>query len=137
MIKEEIWMKAIAYSIKPHERESLVLANKKKHDLTMISNELNIRTVSYAFGKQVLIISSLDIVDIHILRELKHIGISHLITRSSTSTNIDLKEAENLHIQISTMDYSDNEPDKVSEKIINHLDNLEKLEGSHTKSIYS
>lgn len=130
-------MKAIAYSIKPHERESLVLANGKKHDLTMISNELNMRTVSYAFGKQVVIVSALDIVDSSILKELKLIGVTHLISRSHSLTHIDLKEAEKLQIQISHIHYGDYEAAKISLDIIQELDQIQKTEVSRVKSIYS
>ena len=47
-------MKAVAYSIKPFEKEFLAKANQKKHDITLISNPLGIETVIYAKGKMLL-----------------------------------------------------------------------------------
>src|SRR5690606_11207705 len=86
-------MKAIAYNIKPEEKECLAIANGKRHDLTLISNELNARTVSYALGKEAVIISPYDILDREMLWELKHAGVTKIITRSKITTHIDLGEA--------------------------------------------
>ena len=38
-------MKAIAYNIKPEEKEWLIVANYKKHDITIIANSLNEFTI--------------------------------------------------------------------------------------------
>lgn len=118
-------MKAIAYSIKSHEKESLVLANGKKHDLTLISNELNLKTVSYAVGKQAVIISSYDILDEHVLRELRHIGITNIITRSVTTTHIDLNIAMQFGFKIANIANSKPELDCISKTIIDNLNNWE------------
>src|SRR5690606_17743666 len=99
----ELRMKAIAYSIKPQEKECLALANGKKHDLTLISNELNERTVSYALGKEAVIVSSYDIVDRKMLWELKHAGVTKIITRSKATTHIDLKEATRMDFKVANV----------------------------------
>jgi len=41
-------MKVAAYSIKPFEKELLSKANQKKHDITLISNQLSIETTILA-----------------------------------------------------------------------------------------
>ena len=84
-------MKAVAYSVKLQEKAALAIANEKKHDLTLISNELNAATIAYAQGKDVAIVSTYDIVDHEMLKSLKRLGVSKLITRSNTLTHIDLK----------------------------------------------
>lgn len=118
-------MKAIAYSIKPNEKESLVLANGKKHDLTLISNELNLRTISYAMGKQAVVISPYDILDEHILRELKHIGITRIITRSTTTTHIDVKKATQMGFKIANVMNAAQASNNLSHAVILNLDSWE------------
>lgn len=114
-------MKAIAYSIKSQEKELLTLANKKRHDLTMISNELNDKTVAYAQGKQVLIVSPYDIVDKNILRELKAVGVLRIITRSAHTTHIDLVEATRLGFEIANAPDVPATPDSIANRVILNL----------------
>jgi lactate dehydrogenase-like 2-hydroxyacid dehydrogenase len=118
-------MKAIAYSIKPQEKESLILTNAKKHDLTLISNELNLRTVLYAYGKEVVIVSPYDIVDRALLRELKTMNITQLITRSHITTHIDLWAANELGIKIAHVAQKEGQVSLIAEVVISHLDHWE------------
>lgn len=114
-------MKAIAYSIKPQEKEHLAVANGKKHDLTLISNELNHRTVSYAQGKEVVIVSSYDILGHEMLWELKNIGITKLITRSKTTTHIDLKTATQMGFKIANTPGEDQSVESIAKQTIRNL----------------
>ncbi len=114
-------MKAIAYSIKPQEKEHLALANGKKHDLTLISNELNHRTVSYAQGKEVVIVSAYDILDHEMLWELKNIGITKLVTRSKTTTHIDLKAATRLGFKIANAPEEEHSVESIAKQTIRNL----------------
>ena len=118
-------MKAIAYSIKPQEKERLILTNAKKHDLTLISNELNLRTVLYAYGKEVVIVSTYDIVDRALLRELKTMGITQLITRSHVTTHLDLNAANELGFKIAHIRDTDLSVNHVSQVVVSHLDHWE------------
>lgn len=114
-------MKAIAYSIKPQEKELLALANNKRHDLTLISNELNVRTVSYAQGKDVVIVSSYDILDRDMLWELKNAGVQKIITRSKITTHIDLKEATRMEFKIANAPDDDQSHESVAKQTIRNL----------------
>jgi lactate dehydrogenase-like 2-hydroxyacid dehydrogenase len=119
-------MKAIAYSIKSQEKESLILTNAKKHDLTLISNELNLRTVLFAYGKEVVIVSPYDIVDRALLREMKNMGITQLITRSKITLHIDLNSANELGFKVAHVSDGEVLVPKISEVVISHLDHWEK-----------
>ncbi len=114
-------MKAIVYNIKPREKELLVIANNKKHDLTLISNELNVRTVSYAQGKEVVIVSSYDILDREMLWELKNAGVKKIVTRSKATTHIDLAEATRMEFTIANTPDEDQSPESIAQQIIRNL----------------
>ncbi|GAA4794652.1 hypothetical protein GCM10023231_23820 [Olivibacter ginsenosidimutans] len=114
-------MKAIAYSIKPDEKEYLVRSNAKVHDLTLISNELNHTTLSYCIGKTVIIISGRDVLDRDLLRSLKQIGVKHIITRSKTTTHIDLVSASKLGIKVANNPSDDQSYESTAYQTIRNL----------------
>lgn len=114
-------MKAIAYNIKPQEKEYLALANGKKHDLTLISNELNGCTVSYALGKEAVIVSPYDILDRKMLWELKHAGVTKIITRSKVTTHIDLKEASRMDFKIANVPDEDQSTENIAKQTVRNL----------------
>lgn len=114
-------MKAIAYSIKPQEKESLVVANGKKHDLTLISNELDKWTVSYAQGKEVVIVSAYDILNSEMLWELKNAGVKHIITRCRNTTHIDLKEATRMGLKVANAPDDDQSVTSIARQTIRNL----------------
>jgi D-lactate dehydrogenase len=70
-------MKVVAYNIKEYEKEQLALANAKVHDLTLISNELNLRTFHYSIGKEVVIISERDHIGIALLDALYDVDLAY------------------------------------------------------------
>lgn len=119
-------MKAIAYSIKPYEKESLILANGKKHDLTLISNELNDKTILYAIGKEAVIVSTSDLLDAPILQELWQKGVKYIIVRSKETTLIDLKTATRIGFKIANVPGTDQSVDAVSISVIRNLNAWEK-----------
>ncbi|SKB45091.1 D-lactate dehydrogenase [Parapedobacter luteus] len=114
-------MKAIAYSIKPQEKEHLALANGKRHDLTLISNELNAKTVSYAQGKEVVIVSTYDILDRDMLWELKNAGVKKIITRSKITTHIDLREATRMGLKVANAPDEDQSVESIAKQTIRNL----------------
>lgn len=114
-------MKAIAYNIKDYEKESLAIANGKIHDLTLISNPLNLRTVHYAQGKEVVIVSKEDALNAALLEELERIGVQKIVTRSIETDHIDLNHAARLGIQIANTPYADHSPKGIAEQIIRNL----------------
>ncbi|MGE6219066.1 lactate dehydrogenase [Nubsella zeaxanthinifaciens] len=86
-------MKAIAYNIKPEEKECLVLANHKKHDITIIANSLSKETLPFAQGKEVLIVFNEDVLDADLILGLRTLGIKYIATSSFETQHIDLTAA--------------------------------------------
>jgi len=114
-------MKAVAYNIKDYEKESLAIANGKVHDLTLISNPLNLSTIHYAHGKEVVIVSEDDFLGGKLLEELQRAGVQKIVTRSITTDHIDLHRAYDLGIQIANTPYEDRTPKGIAEQTIRNL----------------
>ena len=93
-------MKAVAYSIKSCEKELLIKANEKKHDITLISNRLSMETIAYAEGKDAVLVFSCDDVSAPILQKLKEFGVKYIATRSTGTDHIDLIEAARLGLKV-------------------------------------
>lgn len=93
-------MNAIAYNIQAKEKELLVRANAKRHQLTLISNELNVETSAFSAGKEAVIVSEFDILTATLLGYLKKLGVQKIITRSHSTQHIDQDAAEELQIEI-------------------------------------
>ncbi len=96
-------MKAVAYSIKSCEKELLIKVNSKKHDITLISNRLTADTISYAEGKEAVLVFSCDDVSAPILRRLKEMGVKYIVTRSTGTDHINLSEAKSLGIKVANI----------------------------------
>lgn len=96
-------MKAVAYSIKPFEKEFIAKANQKKHDITLISNPLNIDTTDYAEGKDVVIVFTNDDVSAPVIKKLAAFGIKYIITRSVGTDHIDKQAIEKYKIKLSNI----------------------------------
>lgn len=93
-------MKAVAYSIRPFEKEYLAIANQKKHDITLISNPLNLETTNYAEGKDAIIVFTNDDVNAGVIAKLAKLGIKYIITRSTGTDHIDKQAAEKYNIKV-------------------------------------
>jgi D-lactate dehydrogenase len=96
-------MKAVAYSIKPFEKEYLAKANQKKHDITLISNALSMETTVYAEGKDAVIVFTNDDVSAPVVNKLAELGIKYITTRSSGTDHIDKQEAAKYNIKLSNV----------------------------------
>lgn len=109
-------MKAVAYSIKPCEKELLIKASGKKHDITLISNRLTTDTVKYAEGKEAVLVFPSDDVSAPVLHKLKELRVKYIATRSTGTDHIDLAEAERLGIKVANIPaYS---PESIAEHAI-------------------
>lgn len=86
-------MKAIAYNIKPDEKEWLVLANYKKHDITIIANSLTADTISFAVGKEALLVFNNDPLNASLIQGLQALGIKYIATASFETAHLDLDAA--------------------------------------------
>lgn len=96
-------MKAVAYSIKPFEKEFLAKANQKKHDITLISNPLNTETAAYAGGKDAIIVFTNDDVSASVIEKLAEMGIKYIVTRSVGTDHIDKEAAAKYRIKLSNV----------------------------------
>ena len=95
-------MKAVAYSIKPFEKEFMAKANQKKHDITLISNALSADTAAYAAGKDAVIVFTNDDVSGPVIEKLAALGIKFIVTRSVGTDHIDKEVAGKHGIKIAT-----------------------------------
>ena len=96
-------MKAIAYNIKTNEKECLVLANHKKHDITIIANSLCADTLPFAQGKEVLIVFNEDELTAELIFGLKALGIKYIATSSVSTTHIDLLAAKEAGFKVANV----------------------------------
>jgi len=96
-------MRVVAYSIKSFEKEPLAIANHKKHDITLISNSLSAETVSYAEGKEAVIVFSEDQVSAAVINSLADLGVKFIATRSTATTHIDQDAAAERNIKIANV----------------------------------
>jgi len=109
-------MKVIAYSIKACEKELLIRANHKKHDITLISDRLTEETVSYSKGKEAVLIFSSDDLSEEVLTQLKKLGVNYIVTRSTGTDHINLDKAKQLEIKVANIpSYS---PESIAEHAI-------------------
>jgi D-lactate dehydrogenase len=93
-------MKAVAYSIRPFEKEFLAKANHKKHEITLISNPLNLDTAVFAEGKDAVIVFVHDDVSEPVIKKLAEMGVRYIVTRSSGTDHIDKDAAAKYRIKI-------------------------------------
>ncbi|PRY54372.1 D-lactate dehydrogenase [Arcticibacter pallidicorallinus] len=89
-------MRAVAYSIRSFEKEPLAIANRKKHEITLISNGLCLETAEYATGKQAVIISDRDQITPEVISRLAQLGVKFIAVRSSEIHQVD-KQATSQH----------------------------------------
>ncbi|PWS28768.1 lactate dehydrogenase [Pedobacter yonginense] len=117
-------MKAIAYNISPDEKEWLVLANYKKHDITIIANSLTLDTLSFAIGKEALLVFNNDYLSEDMIEGLKVLGIKYIATSSSETDHLDLKAAGFAGIKVANVPLAIGSSDaKVRmEQVIKNLD---------------
>jgi len=93
-------MKVVAYSVKSFEKESLAKANQKKHDITLISNQLSPETALYAEGKDAVLVFTDDDVSAGVIGQLAGMGIRYIATRSVTTHHINKDAAAVLGIKL-------------------------------------
>lgn len=96
-------MRVVAYSIKSFEKEPLAIANHKKHDITLISNSLSPETVSYAEGKEAVIVFTQDEISELVINKLADLGVKYIATRSTSTLHINQEAAANRNIKIANV----------------------------------
>lgn len=113
-------MKVVAYNIKEFEKEALAKANQKKHDITLISNKLDTNTLSYASGKDAVVLSSVEGLNAAMLHQLAKIGIRYMCVSVNSISNLDLSAANELGIEVSQIPSGSNHV--IADAIISNLD---------------
>lgn len=109
-------MKAVVYSTHSFEKELLAKANHKKHDITLISNPLNLNTASFAKGKDAIVVFTNDDVSAPVIEKLKSYGIKFIATRSVGTDHIDKNAAASAGIKVANVPgYS---PESIAEHTI-------------------
>ena len=96
-------MRVVAYSIKSTEKEALAIANHKKHEITLISNSLSLETVSFAEGKEAVIVITSDSVSADVMNKLADLGVKYIATRSNDVSHIDAVVAGLRNIKIANV----------------------------------
>lgn len=96
-------MKVVAYSIDPIEKEFLAKANQKKHDITLISNALNLATSVYAEGKDAVLVFTNDDLSAPVIEKLAGLGIRYISTRSFDTNHMDKNAAGKHGIKLSNI----------------------------------
>lgn len=109
-------MKVVVYSTKLFEKEYLAKANHKKHDITLISNPLEIDTASFAEGKDAVVVFTNDDVSAPVINKLKSYGVKYITTRSVGTDHIDCEAASAAKIKVANVpNYS---PQSIAEHAI-------------------
>ncbi|WP_432708637.1 lactate dehydrogenase [Pedobacter sp.] len=126
-------MRVVAYSIKSSEKEPLAIANRKKHEITLISNALSEDTAIYAQGKEAVIVYEGDVVNASVINILADLGIKYITTRSNSTAHIDERAAESRQIKLAYV-HSDSIDQLSNETLLNVLaaetiSNLDKWQG--------
>jgi lactate dehydrogenase-like 2-hydroxyacid dehydrogenase len=116
-------MRVVAYNIQEFEKETLAKANAKVHDLTLISNPLNLATIRYAEGKEVVLVSPQDNLDQTLLDALQQIGVKKIITRSHSVDHIDLLYAGKLGLHVANTPSKDGSAKNIAIQTIENLNN--------------
>jgi phosphoglycerate dehydrogenase-like enzyme len=116
-------MKAIAYHINPKEKEWLILANYKKHDITIIANSLSLDTLNFAAGKEALIVFNQDPINAAIIQGLAALGIKYIATSSFDYQHIDLSAAKAAGLKIANIPFQDGGALENMKQVIFNLDN--------------
>lgn len=116
-------MKAIAYNIDPKDKECLILANYKKHDITIISNSLTLDTLNFAAGKEALIVFNKDLLDASIIEGLKVLGVKYIATSTFGYDHIDLEAAKHAGIKIANVPFKHGGALENMHQVIANLDN--------------
>ena len=109
-------MKVAFFSSHNFERESILKANSKHHEIVFIEESLSDKSVLLAKGCQAICIFVNDKTDAIVLQKLSEIGIKNIALRSAGFNHVDLDEAKKLGFKLARVpEYS---PFSVSEHAV-------------------
>jgi D-lactate dehydrogenase len=117
-------MKAIAYNIKSEEKECLILANHKKHDITIIANTLCAETLAFAHGKEALLVFNEDPLDELLIKGLRAQGIKFIATSNASVSHIDVEAAMSEGMKIANVPFAEEDRLAMSrmKQVVSNLD---------------
>ena len=116
-------MKAIAYHISAQQKELLIIANHKKHDITIIANPLNLDTLSFAAGKEAVLIFNEAILNGEVIKGLQQLGIKYIVTASLATDHIDIISANSAQMKIANVPLINGDGLEYFNYLIKNLDN--------------
>lgn len=116
-------MKAIAYHISLQQKELLIVANHKKHDITIIANPLSLATLSFAKGKEALLIFNEAVLSEELIKGLQIIGIKYIVTASMAVNHMDIISANAAKMKIVNVPFTNAAELEYFNYIIKNLDN--------------
>ena len=109
-------MKVAFFSSHNFERESILKANSKHHEIVFIEESLSDKSIKLAKGCQAICIFVNDKTDAVVLKKLSEIGIKNIALRSAGFNHVDIVEAKKLGFKLARVpEYS---PFSVSEHAV-------------------
>jgi D-lactate dehydrogenase len=96
-------MKVLIYSAKDFEIPFLTEANRKKHNLTFLSDALTSETAVKSIGYEAISIFSGDTASVIVLEKLKSFGIKYITLRSVGHDNVNIKSALRLSFKVANV----------------------------------
>ena len=92
-------MKVTVYGIVASDKEQLAKANQKKHDITLISNELSPQTLTFASGKDAIITYG-NRMSSAMLADLNRVGVKLIFMPPEALSKATKQSAANLGIKL-------------------------------------
>lgn len=96
-------MKVIVYSTKNFEREYLIHANKKNHELIFVEAALGPATAVLAHGYDTVVVFAGDDVSAATIEQLHTAGVKYIATRAAGYDNIDISKANDFGIRVANV----------------------------------
>ncbi len=93
-------MKAIVYSAKKTEKDTLIDACAGKHELSWQSLRLSLETAHFAAGNQAVVVFTSDDVSSPVVEKLAELGVKYILTRSAGTDHIDFNSAQKHQILV-------------------------------------
>ncbi|WP_295767229.1 lactate dehydrogenase [uncultured Mucilaginibacter sp.] len=123
-------MKVVAYNAEFYEKEYLARANQKKHDITLISNQLGPDTAIYAEGKEAVIILAGYQPSHEVMTQLNNMGIKYLATRAETPDHVLSLQKPMYNLKLAKISATDrNDPNRLQSVANEIIDLLDRWQG--------
>jgi lactate dehydrogenase-like 2-hydroxyacid dehydrogenase len=98
--KKNIQMKTAVFSVRNYEKDYLLLANSRKHQLSLLDEHLSDDTVNLASGCKAVSLFVSDDASAAILEKLHALGVHFIALRSAGFDNVDMEAARRLKMKV-------------------------------------